>query len=129
MPSIRLPIQKPSIGRGSNIDAAHGVVAVAYTASPAPGGCAATCLVFETSTNFGATWNRHIVPLKNATASSVRPVLAADPIGRGHFALTVFDSTGTKNQVYTTRDYGQTWQGPTYVAETGTNQQFKPWLS
>ncbi len=115
--------------RGSNIDAAHGVVAVAYTASPAPGGCAVTCLVFETSRDFGANWSRHIVPLQNATPGSVTPVLAAGPIERGHFALTVFDSTGTKNEVYTTADFGRTWQGPAYVAEAGTNQQFKPWLS
>ena len=73
--------------RGSNIDAAHGVVAVAYTASPAPGGCAVTCLVFETSRDFGANWSRHIVPLQNATPGSVTPVLAAGPIERGHFAL------------------------------------------
>lgn len=114
--------------RGSNIDAAHGVVAVAYTASPAPGGCAVTCLIFETSTDFGAIWTRHVVPLQNA-ASQVSPVLAADPVARGHFALTVFDSTGTENQVYTTGDFGQTWQGPTDVAEPGTHQKFKPWLS
>jgi hypothetical protein len=31
--------------------------------------------------------------------------------------------------VYTTRDFGQTWQGPTNVAEAGTNHQYKSWLS
>jgi hypothetical protein len=114
--------------RGSNIDAARGVVAVAYTASPAPGGCAVACLVFETSTDFGAAWTRHVVPLENA-ANPVSPVLAADPAARGHFALTVLDATGTENQVYTTSDFGRTWHGPANVAEAGTHQQFKPWLS
>ncbi len=43
--------------------------------------------------------------------------------------MTIFDSTGTENQVYTTDDFGRHWQGPTVVAETPPNQQFKPWLS
>jgi hypothetical protein len=113
---------------GSNLVAANGVLAQAYTAAPAPGGCTETCLVFETSTDFGATWNRHIVPLVSAS-STPEAFLAADPVGRGNFALSVLDATGTENQVYTTRDSGQTWQGPTDVAEGPPNQRFKPWLN
>lgn len=118
----------PQIDFGSNIAVQHGVLAVSYTASPAPGGCAATCLVFETSTDFGATWTRNIVPLVNA-GSPPRAFLAADPAGNGHFAVQVFDATGTVNQIYTTRDFGAHWHGPTNVTEPGGHVHFKPWLS
>jgi hypothetical protein len=118
----------PQSGFASNIAVQNGVLAVSYTASPAAGGCAATCLVFETSTDFGATWTRNIVPLVNAQ-NPPSPFIAADPTGNGRFALQVFDSTGTVNQIYSTRDFGTTWQGPTNVTEPGGNVHFKPWLS
>jgi hypothetical protein len=118
----------PQTGFGSNIAVQNGVLAVSYAAAAAPGGCAATCLVFETSTDFGATWNRNIVPLVNAQ-NPPSAFLAADPTGKGRFALQVFDSTGTVNQIYTTRDFGATWQGPTNVTEPGGHVHFKPWLS
>ena len=119
----------PQGGSDSNIGVVGGVLAVAYNAAPAPGGCSATCLIFETSTDFGATWDRHIVPLVGA-ANPPRPFLAANPLGKGKkFALMVFDSTGTQSQIYTTRDAGETWQGPTLVSESPANPHFKPWLS
>jgi hypothetical protein len=112
---------------GGTIAAAKGVLAVAYTAASAPG-ATCPCVIFETSTDNGATFTRHVVPTTGAAATP-RPFLAADPTGRGRFALQIFDSTGTVNQVYTTSDFGQTWQGPTDVAESPPNPQFKPWLS
>jgi hypothetical protein len=112
---------------GGNVAASHGIVATAYTATQAPG-VSCPCVVFETSTNKGAAWNRHIVPLSGAS-SSPSPTITADPDHQGHFALQVFDSTGTENQVYTTDDSGATWAGPTQVAESPANQQFKPWIS
>ncbi|MBO0728191.1 MAG: exo-alpha-sialidase [Acidimicrobiaceae bacterium] len=118
----------PQSGFGSNIAVQHGVLAVSYTAAAAPGGCAATCLIFETSRDFGATWTRNVVPLVNAQTPP-NAFLAADPAGPGHFALQVFDATGTVNQIYTTRDFGATWQGPTNVTEPGGHVHFKPWLS
>jgi hypothetical protein len=113
---------------GSTIAAANGVLAVAYVASPVAGGCTARCVIFETSTDYGATFTRHVVPTVGAAAAP-SPYLAADPAGHGRFALTVFDAGGTQNQVYVTEDAGRTWQGPTVVAETPSNQQFKPWIS
>jgi hypothetical protein len=113
---------------GSNIAVQNGVLAASYTAAPAAGGCAATCLVFETSTDFGATWTRNVVPLVNAQ-NPPRAFLAGDPTGHGRYALQVFDSTGTVNQIYTTRDFGATWQEPTNVTEPGGHVHFKPWLS
>jgi hypothetical protein len=118
----------PQSTSAANIAVKNGVFAVAYTAAPAPGGCATTCLVFETSTDFGATWTRNIVPLVNA-ATTPRAFIAADPTGNGHFALQTFDLTGTVNQIYTTRNFGATWQGPTNVTEPGGHVHFKPWLS
>ncbi|HXK22189.1 MAG TPA: hypothetical protein VMS55_05870, partial [Myxococcota bacterium] len=70
----------PQIDGDSNIAVVDGVLAEAYVAGPAPGGCSAACLIFETSTDFGATWDRHVVPLVGA-ASTPRPFLAANPLG------------------------------------------------
>jgi hypothetical protein len=116
----------PEVG-GSTVAAAHGVLAVAYQASQAPN-ATCPCVIFETSTDQGATFSRHVVPLVNASRTP-QPFLAANPVGRGRFALTVLDSTGTENQVYTTDDNGQTWQGPTLVGEAPASQRFKPWLA
>jgi hypothetical protein len=116
-----------SSGLSGTTAAARGVLAVAYTASAAAG-AVCPCVIFETSTDQGATFSRHVVPVVNAS-SSPEPFLAADPVGRGRFALTILDATGTENQVYTTDDYGQSWQGPTLVGEAPANQRFKPWLS
>jgi hypothetical protein len=112
---------------GGNIAAAKGVLAVVYTAASAPG-ATCPCTVFETSTNDGATFNRYVVPTVNAS-NDPQPYLAADPAHKGRFVVTIFDSTGTENQVYTTDDFGSDWQGPATVAETPPNQQFKPWIS
>jgi hypothetical protein len=109
------------------VAAAHGVLAVAYTASTVPGH-ACPCVVFETSTDKGATFTAHVVPVVGA-ASVPRPFLAANPAEKGRFALTVFDSTGNENQVYTTDDSGETWQGPASVGDAPPKPRFKPWLS
>jgi hypothetical protein len=112
---------------GGNVAASHGIVATAYTASQAPEETC-PCVVFETSTDKGARWKRHIVPLANSS-SAPTPMITADPYHKGHFALQVFDSTGTENQVYTTDDSGVTWAGPTQVAESPASQRFKPWIT
>jgi hypothetical protein len=112
---------------GGNIAVSRGMMATAYSASRAPG-ATCPCMIFETSTDHGATFARHVVPLVNAAAAP-EPFIAADPTAKGHFALTVFDSTGTENEVYVTNDAGQTWQGPTLVGETPPNQRFKPWIA
>jgi hypothetical protein len=112
---------------GGTIAAAHGMLAVAYQATQAPG-ATCPCVIFETSTDHGSTFTRHVVPLVNA-ASSPGPFLTADPSTKGRFALTVLDATGTQEQVYVTSDSGATWQGPTLVGEAPANQRFKPWIS
>jgi hypothetical protein len=112
---------------GSTFAAAHGVLAVAYAATQAPR-ATCPCVIFETSTDYGATFTRHVVPTVNASSQPF-PFVTADPTVNGHYALTVFDATGTVNQVYTTNDGGNTWRGPTLVAEAPANQRFKPWLA
>ena len=112
---------------GGTIAAAQGVLAVAYAATQAPG-ASCPCVIFATSTNDGATFTRHIVPTAGISSRPF-PFVAADPSVPGHFALTVFDATGTKNQVYTTDDGGMTWQGPTVVAASPSSLLFKPWLA
>lgn len=107
--------------------AANGELAVAYTAASVPSHTC-PCVVFETSSNGGGAFTPHVVPV-SAAASVPRPFLAADPATPGRFALTVLDSTGTENQVYTTSDNGDTWQGPTTVGEAPPNTRFKPWLT
>jgi hypothetical protein len=118
----------PSVGfSSSNIVAAHGVLAEAYESSQAPGQTC-PCLIFETSTDHGATFTRHIVPTVNG-ASSPEVFLAADPTVKGRFALTILDSTGKENQVYATNDSGATWHGPALVGESPPNTRFKPWIT
>ena len=118
----------PSEGfSSSNIVAAHGMLAEAYASSQAPGHTC-PCLIFETSTDHGATFTRHIVPTVNGS-SSPEPFLAADPTEKGRFALTILDSTGTENQVYVSDDSGATWQGPAIVGENPPNVRFKPWIT
>jgi hypothetical protein len=85
-------------------------------------------LIFETSTDRGATFDRHVVPTVNA-ASIPRPFITADPNEPGHFALTILNATSTQNQVYVTRDGGTTWRGPALVGEAPPNPRFKPWIS
>lgn len=117
----------------SNIAVAKGVLAVAYVADPARGGCKAKCLVFATSSALGATWNRHIVPLVNASLEGGPDAgvvfVAANPAGGGDFAVLTLDSSETENQVYTTGDGGRTWQGPTIVAEGPRHKRFDRWFA
>jgi len=117
----------PQSGFGGNIAAAHGTLAAAYAASQAPG-ATCPCVIFETTTDHGATFTRHVVPLVNAPKQP-DPYITADPAASGHFALTVLDATGSNNLVYVTDDSGNTWHGPATVGEAPENERFKPWLS
>ncbi len=118
----------PSNGLPSGtIAAANGELGVAYTAASVPGHTC-PCAVFETTTDQGATFTPHFVPLVGA-ARVPRAFVAADPVGNERFALTVLDSAGTENQVYTTTDNGQSWRGPATVGDAPPNPRFKPWLT
>lgn len=111
----------------ATIAAAHGLLAVAYTAASAPG-ATCPCVIFETSRDHGKTFDRRVVPLVDAT-DAPSPFLAADPTTKGRFAFTILDATSTGLQVYETDDSGETWHAPVRVGEDSPNQRFKPWLS
>ena len=66
---------------GGNVAASHGIVATAYSASQAPGETC-PCVVFETSTNKGALWQRHLVPLTSACVATC-PDDHGRPLPRG----------------------------------------------
>jgi hypothetical protein len=115
-------------GRGGTIAAGHGRLAVAYRASAAPG-ATCPCVIFETSADHGATFDRHVVPVSGASTSG-GPFLAGSPETPGRYALTVLNAANTALQVYATQDFGATWSGPTVVGQDppGTTR-FHPAIS
>ena len=129
----------PQSGDG-NIAAAHGVLAAVYTASAAPGS-SCPCVVFETSTDAGAHWDRHIV----STGAAGGVFVAADPSHRGRFAVLLLpgnqESGGlaglpaSKNvpqeiRVVTTGDSGRTWSTPVALGnESVEHITNRPWIA
>ena len=107
----------PQSGRGS-IDAGNGRLAVAYVASKTPDATAkCPCVVFETSTDDGKTFERHVIP--NAGPVSGRSVfLAGDQNTPGRYVVMAVNSAGDQLLVYRTDDYGRTWSGPTPGAQS-----------
>ncbi len=118
--------------------ASFGRLATAYVAN---GRDCGLCVVFETSTDAGATWERHIVapvelPANTAptcavfgcgdgslnTSFNFEPYTAADPTRRGRYAVMVFDRSQTRLIVYVTDDYGLHWRHTT-LAEPGDGVQ------
>jgi hypothetical protein len=121
-----------SITNGNSISAANGVLAATFNetdnaacmslvGSPEP------CAVFQTTTDAGVTWTRHLLPV--AAHSTNTLWVAADPSRAGHFTVAVLNSTSTQFLVYQTLDSGATWSGPTVVAEDATKTHFKPWIN
>ncbi|HMC51208.1 MAG TPA: sialidase family protein, partial [Acidimicrobiales bacterium] len=101
---------------------AHGVFATAYVAGAAPGSDCTQCAIFQTSTDDGKSWNRHLVPgatpqIQTFTTANptsfgstdnqsvwFEPYVAADPSRPGRFAIMVLDATRTELLVYVTTD-------------------------
>jgi hypothetical protein len=117
----------PTGGGGTIAVGTKGVFAVAYTATAAPG-ATCPCVIFETSTDKGANFDRHVVPVSNA-ARNPRPYIAGSQVEKGHFALMTPDAAGTGLQIYVTKDSGKTWSGPALLGEAPANQRFKPWIT
>jgi hypothetical protein len=130
----------PQSGDG-NIAAARGVLAAVYTASAAPGGTC-PCAVFETSTDAGAHWTRHVV---SAVPPGTGMFVAADPSHKGRFAMLLLPGNtvpgglaglpASKNvpqevQVITTADAGKSWSTPTALGdESGQHITNRPWIA
>ena len=125
------------VGRG-------GLLATAYLAGKAPGSTCTTCLVFQTSRDFGTTWTKHVVPasvdgpalgahvlnpLAISSSLAFQPYLAQDPSRPGRYAVMVFDKAQTHLLVYVTTDFGKTWSAPARLAEPGGKQRWLPWLA
>jgi hypothetical protein len=117
-------------GFGAQMTAANGMLATAFnttsTSSPFAtannelcGTAPAPCTIFETTTDAGHTWTRHVVPVrlpaKSMPTPDSMPMLAADPTQRGRFTLGV--AIGPSFHVFTTSDSGNTWSGPVTITQ------------
>jgi hypothetical protein len=114
-------------GAGGTIDAANAVLAATYASD-------AGQLVFETSTDHGANWTQHVVPVDTTGRASApfppaSPVVAADPARPGHFAVAILDAAGTDVAIYQTHDSGSTWARPVLLGEAPQNKRVKPWIA
>ena len=126
------PVQ-PMGGSPGNMSAAHGMLAVAFRASDQVTGvfgspnaqlCGTAkppCTIFQTTTNGGASWTRHLV---NVPADYSTALVAANPATKGHFALALLKNPGGEYHVYQTRDFGTTWTGPAVVTEDAGKAHF-----
>ena len=127
---------------GGTIAAAHGVLAAAYIAGAAPGRTC-SCAVFETSTDAGAHWSRHVV-FDNLPAGS-NVFVAADSYHKGRYAVLLLPGhmvpgglaglPASRNvpqevQVVSTRDSGRNWSDPTVLGnEPVTHITNRPWIA
>jgi len=130
----------PESGDG-NIAAAHGVLAAVYTASAAPGSTC-PCAVFETSTDAGAHWTRHVF---SSVPTATGLFVTADPSHKGRYAVLLMPGnqipgglsglSASKNvpqevQVVTTADSGSTWSTPTALGnESVPHITSRPWIA
>jgi hypothetical protein len=109
---------------GALIDAARGVLTAAYVAS----GVNCPCAIFETSTDAGAHWQRHVVANHLPAGSSVQ--VAANREDKNRFAVSIL--LGAKNalQVYTTFNSGATWSAPVSLGDMAAPHAVnRPWIA
>jgi hypothetical protein len=127
---------------GGTIAAAHGVLGAGYIASAAPGHTC-PCAVFETTTDAGAHWSRHVVADHLADGSEI--FVAADSFNNGRFAVLVLPGrvvpgglaglSASRNvplgvAVVTTADSGNTWSFPWLLGnEVGAHITNRPWIA
>jgi hypothetical protein len=123
------------------ISAARGVLAAAYTTgvlSPAAaavygqtGEESCPCTVFQTSTDYGRTWRRHIVlgshPFEEAQ-DVVSAYVAADPSRSNRYAVGIIEAKGTRLKVYVTNDAGTRFRS-SFVEPKGRYLSNRPWVS
>jgi hypothetical protein len=119
---------------GSKMAASFGELAATFRATTSAAcqfflGATATapCTVFETSTDSGATWTRHPVPVPSNSTGTV--FVAADPTQAGHFSVAVSNSTGTTFLVYTTADNGNSFSAGATVSDNTATTKFKGWMN
>ena len=116
----------PQSGDG-NIAAVHGVLAAAYISRAAPGSTC-PCVVFETSTDAGAHWSRHVVATGLPGGEGV--FVAADPSHTGRYAVLIPSFVPEEVQVMTTGNSGHTWSTPTALGnEPAQHTTNRPWIT
>jgi hypothetical protein len=116
----------PQTGDG-NIAAARGVLAGTYISRAAPGSTC-PCVVFQTSTDAGAHWSRHVVTTGVPGGEGV--FVAADPSHKGRFAVLIRTFVPQEVQVVTTGDSGNTWSTPTALGnESVQHTTNRPWIA
>jgi hypothetical protein len=127
---------------GGNIGAANGVLAAGYIASAAPGHTC-PCAIFETSTDAGDHWSRHVVADHLPGGSDI--FIAADSFNSGRFAVLVIPGhtvpgglaglSASRNvpfgvAVVTTADSGSHWSLPWLLGdESGPHITNRPWIA
>lgn len=112
------------------MSAAHGMLATAFRSTdPARCGGAApvACSIFQTTTDAGVTWLRHVVPAP--TNYTFSPLIAADPSVAGQFTIALLVNSNKQFAVLQTRDSGATWTGPVTISEDATKAHFHPWIA
>ncbi|MDD9946286.1 MAG: hypothetical protein OXU20_34900 [Myxococcales bacterium] len=136
------PLGGPN-GRGhmganhSSVAAANGTMATLFLKTDRAGctffgGSSARppCVVFQTSTDSGATWSRHHVPTPTGfTPAALSVLLGADPTREGHFTVVLLDESGAEFSVYKTKDAGVSWTGPVKVTEDPAKTHFAPFVA
>lgn len=125
------------VGAGhSPAAAAHGILATLFVAGD-QAACrtfvgdmaSASCVVFQTSTDAGATWSRHRVPTPATfNASPLSVFVGADPAHREHFTVALLSDSGADFLVYRTTDSGKTWSESVRVTEDPAKTHFAPFV-
>ena len=125
-------------GVGRTASAAHGILAAAFRTSARPsimgggnddlcGTAPKSCTIFQTTTDAGASWTRHVLAISNDYAGS--PIVAADPTKKGHFALAVPMKGDGGHLMYRTTDAGKTWSGPVTLTEDAGKRHYHSWMA
>jgi hypothetical protein len=127
----------PTGGFSSGPVASGGVLVAAYLAASAPGRSCSPCVMLETSTDDGVTWNRHVTPLPARPPATAEldqtylfsPYLAGDPSTPGRYAIMVPSADGAGLLVTVTGDAGHTFSPPMTLAESTTGIRVLPWIA
>jgi hypothetical protein len=124
------------VGAGhSPVAAANGILATLFLAGD-QSACnfftkeaASSCVVFQTSTDAGAHWDRHRVPTPAGfSASALSVFVGADPTRKEHFTVALLNDSGADFLVFHTPDSGKTWSKPLRLTEDASKTHFAPFV-
>jgi hypothetical protein len=100
---------------GGTLSAAFGIAATAHVVTDATTfpGAKCPCLAFGASSDKAQSWKQMLVADSsqfNRTGTTRYPVVAADPVHKGHFAIAAYAPDHHSVKVYYTDDTGQSWK-------------------